>query len=273
MKNLFKSEIYKLRISSAFRFFAICVLASAIVGVLVVQMLGDVIGEIPQELLDRTITDGMYNFGVIQFHDTSELQNIDSGIVISFAFRNLFPLVFVAIFISLYVIKEFEYGGIRNFFLKGFSRKRVFISKYAVLMGAVAATICVYFFGYCIATVFIFGMPGTDNINIARILAFLAIQIFLYISFASICFMLAILIRRNLVIFINASMVVMGTMTLNMIMVLTNGQLDLSTYWILTYIAKQTPTDINYIFLAVGTITLTVSTVLAIKKFEYIELK
>jgi hypothetical protein len=82
-----------------------------------------------------------YNFGFIQVNSLSELHNMTPAFVISSAFKNYCPTVGVAIFISIYIRKEFSYGGIRNVLLKGFVRKDVLNAKLAVLSLGVAVAI------------------------------------------------------------------------------------------------------------------------------------
>ena len=272
MKRLLRAEFYKLHISFTFKIFTLCNFTTAICSVIIISMLGNSsLTAIPNEILEQIHSNGVYNIGFIQFNDISDLLNISSDFVIYSSFKNYFPLIYLAIFITIYILKEFQYGGIRNFLLKGFNRTIVIFSKYVALMTCIALNIVIYFFCYCVTSIIAFGPPNVGNIKIMQIIIFLTIQIFLYISFASICIMLVILIQHNTVIFINASMVIMGTMIINLIMIITNNQINLSKFWILNYVQKLTPIDIDISLFTVGIITIIVSVIITIIKFKHIE--
>jgi len=181
------------------------------------------VSEASQEMLDRMFSNGVYNFGFIQVNSLPEMVNMTSFIAIASAFKNYFAIILVAIFISAYLKEEYENGGIRNFVIKGFNKNQILLSKYIAIMVALIMFLFVYFLGYCIMATCVFGRLLLDVTLIFKIITFLSVQIFLIISFASVCFVTAIFTRRITVVIINASMVLLGNMAINIIGILTKA--------------------------------------------------
>ena len=243
MKRLLIAEIYKLRILAEHRAFLATCFLSAIVSVTIINILGIHINDVPMELLEQMRFNNMYTFGFIQVNEISELSDMTSFFVISSAFKNFSPTIAVAIFVSVFLKNEFKNGGIRNFLLKGFERKDVLLSKYLIISLVVAFGMILYIVGYILASLILFSNEGFMNYSIINLLIFFVLEIFLHISFATICFMTSIRIKNHLTAFLNASMVVGGTMFINNLRVFTNGRYDLSRYWVLDYVVSLSPLE------------------------------
>jgi len=271
MRNLIRAEFYKLRISKLFRAFLIWSFFSAIFSVIVIKMMGAYASEAPQEMLDRMLSNGVYNFGVIQVNTLPEMLNMTSFTAIASAFKNYFAIMLSAIFISVYLREEYANGGIRNFIMKGYSRSQVLLSKYLVTVIVLVAFLCSYFFGFVCTSLGVFGGVSFTNIAPIKFLAFFLVQVFLLVSFASICFTTAIFTKSIMVVIANASMVLLGDMAINMISILTRAQLDLSRFWVLSYVMKLTPDSLSYWALVVGFVTALASLIVASIRFQRTE--
>jgi len=271
MKNLLRSELYKLRVSSIFRRFLIATFLTAVVTIIFINMM-EGFTEAPQEFLDQMLVGGVYNFGFIQINNISDLANMTSLLAISAAFTNFGFLILMALFVSKYMKAEFENGGIRNFLLKGFNRNKILLSKYIAMLIAVTIMVCVYFFVYCVASFIIFGVIGLDSAFAFSMVAFFVTQLFLIISFSTICFSTLFLSRNISIIILNAGMVIAGAMAINMIRILSNGQLELSYFWVVDYITALRPGEnCNLLLLPVGIITIALSLFVANWKFKRTE--
>lgn len=244
-------------------------LFTAIISVLFINELNSFVMESPRELLDQMIFGGVYNFGFIQVNELSELENMTPVFIISSAFKNFSPIVLLAVFVSGYLKSEFNNGGIRNFLLKGFSRRQVFLSKYIAIVVAILFLLLIYFLAYCFMAVILFEGSSLSGLWVLRIIAFFISQFFLLVSFSTICFMMVVLVPHRATVLFNASMVVVGTMTVNLVMLFTNGQLDLSRYWVLAYVIDLVPGNgLSFSLVAVGIITSFASFSIAYMKFK-----
>ena len=271
MKYLIKAEVYKLRISKLFRFFLIASFCSSFASVIVIKMLGSYVSDAPQEMLDKMLSNGVYNFGFIQVADISDMVHMTSGLAISSAFKNFFTIIFSATFVSMYLMDEYKNGGIRNFIIKGYSRNKVLFSKYITTVVALVLFLLVYFVGYCCTAIIMFDPSPMSGAGITQFILFFIIQVFLIVSFASICFATAIFTQRVSIVILNAGMVLLGEMAINIMNLLTKGNLDLSKIWVLSYVMKQTPDNLMWISLFVGAIFIVSSLFLAIKRFKRME--
>jgi hypothetical protein len=280
MKNLLRAEFYKLRISRYFWWLAIGTLFSAIFSVMFINALEPLVVSAPEELIERMLINGVYNFGFIQVDSISDLTNMSSDFVIASAFKNYSPLILAVVFISMYLKSELEpdsnkgNGGTRNFLLKGFDRNQVFLSKYIVIMLALAFMLCLHFLGYCIMSNFVFKVASLSAFSILDFVAFFITEIFLIISFGSICFATVIFFPHGAVVLLNASMVLIGNIFINVIMIMTSNKLNLANFWVLDYVTKLTPSgDFSLKLFAVGAITIIISVVVANRRFNKIEFK
>jgi len=272
MRNLIRAEFYKLRISKLFRNFLVWSFLTALMSVIIIRMMGTFISEASQEMLDRMLSNGVYNFGVIQVNTLPEMLNMTSLTAISSAFKNYFAIMLSAVFISMYLKEEHENGGIRNFVMKGFNKNQVLLSKYLATMAALALFLCAYFLGVIVMSMGMFGSLSLDSQFLIELALFFAVQVFLVASFASICFATAIFTQKATVVIINASMVLLGDMAINMMGLLTKGQLDLSKFWVLSYVSKLTPDSGYSLALVVGLVTVLISLVVAngrLKRMEF----
>jgi hypothetical protein len=276
MKHLFDAELYKLRISHLFKLFVFWSFFASVFSVLIVKILGNMSSVMSPEMLNQMLSNGEYNFGFIQVKDISDLINMTSIFAISSSFKNYFVMISIAVFISLYLRPEFKKdgnGGVRNFLLKGIERYKLILSKYIVIVIATALSSCIYFTGYCCMSMFIFGGLKANATLLLHIIGYLTTQMLLLISFASICFMMVICIQRSIVIFANASMVLLGTMVINIIMILTNSQVDLSRFWILSYIQNSEIGNIDPHLIIVSIATILVTLFISNWRFRRLEFK
>lgn len=244
MKKLLMAEIYKLKISREYKFFIISCFISAIISVIFIKVLELYIHTISYELIARMRFNNMYNFGFFQIGDIQALNDMTSFTVISSAFRNYTPTVGVAAFVSIFIKKEFSSGGMRNFLLRGYERKNVLFAKFTILLAGIILAIALYLIGYVFAAVILFDTQDMFRYPTLQTFIFFGRGILIHLSFATICFMTSICMSKNsLVIIMNASAVVAGTMFINNLLVLSSGRYDLSRFWILDYLAELSPSN------------------------------
>ncbi|MDR0918293.1 MAG: ABC transporter permease subunit [Oscillospiraceae bacterium] len=274
MKNLLHSEFYKLWISGSFRGFAIGTIISALISVVFINSLEPFTTNAPKDLVEQMVMNGVYNFGFIKVDSISDLTAMTSIFVMTSAFTNYCPLILVAIFISKFINTEFENGGIRNFLLKGYNRNEVIFSKYIASMTIIATIMLTYFLIYCVMSTIIFSYTSISIHFFLDLVAFLFAEIFLIISFATLCFSISMFSQRRTTVLLNASMVLLGDMFIKVILIMTNGQLNLSSFWVLGFVSNIKPSkgiDVNLFVVAI--ITLIIPFILAQRRFKRLEFK
>lgn len=158
MLNLLSGELYKLRKSKGF---LVCLVLTV---VSVIFMYGTLY--LANEMQQGEIENG--TAGVTVFTDgqeSSESENVLEDITISEVLQVImggFCSFIVVIFNAIYVIGEFGHGAIKNMTGKGYSRSKIFISKYvSCILGTVIMLVTGAVSNLAVGCIVI----GTDDIN------------------------------------------------------------------------------------------------------------
>lgn len=144
--------------------------------------------------------------------------------------------IILMFFICNNIIKEFGYGTIRNKIAKGFSRTKIYFSKWLALVIATIGFIVLAVLVQSIATILIYGL-STITTEMIRILV---LQILLYIALISIFFMIGMIFRKKVgMIVFNILMITMGSSILSFISFLLKDSIVLTRYWIPSLITEM----------------------------------
>lgn len=232
MSNLFRSELYKWRKCKAFY---ICLL-SAVGCVIVIWLsflLADQVerGNIENGTMGITVTQQVPDAG----EGTGILDEIQIMEFVQFMGVG-FSTLFMAIFISIWVISEYTQGAVKNTIGKGYSRNSIFLTKY---ISSVLCALVLDLGIYIVAALTGVAVLGTERIGetfVRDFLAYAGIQLMLGVAFSGIIAAvsefarsMAVGIAVSMILATFSSALVNG---LDLIFKAVNIDFKMSDYWI-----------------------------------------
>jgi ABC-2 type transport system permease protein len=218
MKNLLKSNFYKLFRSKAFY---ICTFVDSLLMLIPILIL---------KLTDKLAQNELDSSGEITAYTrfpfmgrngmTLGLKNVVSSDV----------LLFLAILVAIFITSEFSHGTMKNIVSKGFEKFKIYIS---FLITMASAALIMVLFSFLVSTIvgtIVTGSLGINGEIILRGLRLLAIVMLLYIAMISIFVMIAMTIRSNGgVIAINICTYTFGILIYEVLNLVVRNILDIKT--------------------------------------------
>jgi ABC-2 type transport system permease protein len=144
-----------------------------------------------------------------------------------------------AVFVSIFVAVEFNFGTMKNIVSKGFNRVQIYIAKF--ITSSVAALIMLFVFmavGGIVGTI-LWGFDPNGTANVSNLITLFLTQALLIIAFTAVFVFVAMSLRSNGVsIAVNICAVVLFDVLLQAINFLIGNSITLSNYWIAGNISK-----------------------------------
>lgn len=232
MFNLFTGEFYKWKKSKVFK---VC-LAAAIGMILFIYLM---------LMLAAKIQNGEMENGTGGVVVTESNMEEDKDVFAQYGILGIvseitgggFELIFIAVFICIWVVSEYTNGAIKNIVGKGYSRGKVFLSKY------ISTAVCVIVMNLILFLVMLlagFAVMEVGNVSsgfFRDFFSYVGVQLLLSLAYSGI--MVAVCeFTRNIAAGISISMflIIFSTMILSGVDLLFQAlQLDVkaSTYWIM----------------------------------------
>ena len=100
-----------------------------------------------------------------------------------------------AIVICVFVGSEYSMGTIKHSLARGYTRTKVFFSKFIVSVFSMLAVVLAYVLGGCVTSACMFGFSGP--VGPTRIVMVLLAYFSLYIAASSLCMMIAVIMRKT----------------------------------------------------------------------------
>lgn len=261
MINLLRGEFYKLQKSKAFYICGIVIVA------IVLLMYGsfNLVNKISQGELENG-SYGVVVSGDIQETEGSVWSQIGILDIIQLMFTN-FGSIISAIFVTLFVWKEYAGGAIKNVIGKGYERWKVFGSKYiTVIMASMLLQIIMVAVTVLLGSYFI----GTDRLNrefFGNLFRYVGMQLLLGVALTSVEIAI-IQICRNLGAGMSVSLCLIIfstflTMGLDVVFQYCKWSVKASDYWIIDLITNCPTIEISSSFAIRAVISAILWTMLA----------
>ena len=205
MLNVVKSDFYKLWKS---KFFKGCVFASFIVAIIFV---------------------GALHTGVI--HATVDGRGA-AEMLAQIMFAGFYIYIF-AVFTSLFVASEFQYGTIKNMLSRGAGRTKVFFSKVIVCISANLVMLAIFICTVLIVGTVLWGFDPNGIGAFSGLLAMIPLQAFMIIAYSILFTSTSIAIKGMVsAITVNLASLMIFTVLLNSVSALFSKSFTLADYWI-----------------------------------------
>lgn len=161
-------------------------------------------------------------------------------------------VIILSIFTSFYTCEDYQYGTIKNIYSKGYSRTKVFLSKYIISsIVTILYSIIIILFAFILSNLLV---KAKGELNSSDFLA-LGGQIIIFLAYHSIFFLLAFIFEKN------GIGIALG-ITCPLFISLALGAIDdglkiknfkISSYWLDSLItALQTNFTMNNFYIALG---------------------
>ncbi len=279
MLNLLNAEFFKLRKSKSVYFGILTAAALALL------LYGSLV------MIDKINQGELSNGtgGVIVYQDGSQvdvagsqgsmMEKIGVTGVLQQMFGGHFTGMILAVLVSIFVIQEFGSGSIKNLVGKGYSRRRIFLSKLlSVMVLAILFQAAVLAVSICLGIPFMGWETFSKTVWMDAAL-YAALQMIYGVTVAVI-FLLVGELTRNLAAGIAVSIGVLlfsSTLTAGLDLVFHGLDIQLSNYWVLDLMSSCPVTDFETGFLVrsivVSLAWLVIAAVLAAAHFQRADLK
>lgn len=246
MSNLFRSELYKWRKCKAFY---ICLLSA--VGCVIVIWLSFLLAD---QVERGNIENGTMGITVTQQVPDAEegtgiLDEIQIMEFIQLFLGAGFSTLFMAIFISIWVIGEYTHGAVKNTIGKGYSRSSIFLTKYiSSVLSALVLDLGILIVAVLIG-VAVLGMERIGETFVRDCLAYAGVQLILGVAFSGIIAAVSEFARSmaagitiSMILAIFSSTLADG---LDLIFKVVNIDFKVSNYWIANVIENCPIEGIN----------------------------
>ena len=196
MRNLIKSDFYKLRKAKSFWVCMVVAVLLAAFTVFVMDFSVKLMEMVPQQTEQEmaALEESGLNVSTNGVPMTSEDLNASSMFLLQFAGTTT---LLSAVFVSLFVGGEFSYGTIKNLASKNYTRTQIYLSKTIV---SVIASIGMTVFYAAIATALgtaLWGFGDVGSSFAADTFKGILIELLLITAFTSVFVMFSMLIRQN----------------------------------------------------------------------------
>ena len=200
------------------------------------------------------------NPGNADLQDMAKFQDSFGGAwFVGYSLGNGLQAVIIAIFVSIFIAVEFNYGPMKNIISRGFNRTQEYLAK---LITSVVASMCllaVYMLAGLLTGTALWGFDPHGVASVGSLLTLFLTQTLLIISYTSIFVFVAMSLRNNgASIGANISIVLMGTFVVQAVSLLFHTKINLMNYWIsecITQLATLNPVSADVtrgIIVAVG---------------------
>lgn len=225
MSNILKSEFYKLKKSKAFY---ICIAACAALAVFIAF---EIQHETAQAVL-RPQDPELASFLAMRPH-------LGGAWFIGQSFSQGMLSLICAVFVSIFVAVEFNFGTMKNIVSKGFNRVQVYIAKFIASSAAALVMLVVFMVVAGIAGTVLWGFNPSGATNVGNLIPLFFTQALLIIAFTAVFVFVAMSLRSNgASIAVNISAVVLFDVLLQAANLLIGNSVTLSDYWIAGNISK-----------------------------------
>lgn len=245
MKNIIKSDFYKLRKSKAFWICTALCIGFAVLMVVAMQM------GMSNTLATRDPLDPEYISMFNMSQQTSGIWALEYFLPMGF------NITFIGVFVAIFVSSEFGFGTMKNTLSRGAERIKVFFSKFTVCSCAALVMLFVFMLTLVTTGAIVWGNFGIATFS--GILGLVSLQSLLVIAFTALFVFISMTMRSNGgAIATNIICVTMASTLLGAISMFFGGAINLSDYWLSTAVSKLatlTPTSgdvMQGIFIALG---------------------
>ncbi|MFP3155008.1 ABC transporter permease [Lachnospiraceae bacterium ZAX-1] len=223
MRNILKSDFYKLKKSKAFW---ICAVLSLVLGVfLVIAMQAGM--NIAQSELERVATDPEYRSMLAMVPNAGGAWML--GNILSMGLNTIFVGVFVGIFVS----SEFVYGTMKNTISRGAGRIKVFASKFFVCACAALLMLLTFMAAALVTGTAIWGFDPNGIVTVSGMLGMILPQVLLTLAFTALFTFISTTLRSSGgAMAVNIICVTMASTLLSALNTLFGGRINLNHYWI-----------------------------------------
>lgn len=237
MFNLFSGEFYKWRKSKSFK---VCLAAAIGMIIFIYLML-----QLAIKIQNGEVANG--TGGVVLSESNMEEDNEvlleQCGVLetVSEITSGGFEIIFIAVFICIWVVSEYSNGAIKNMVGKGYSREKVFLSKY---ISTAASVVIMNLILFLVMLLVGFAVVGTKEVSggfFRDFFSYVGVQLLLSVAFSGILVAVCEFTRSIAAgITISMFLVIFSTLILNGVdLLLQTLHLDVkaSTYWIMNVIS------------------------------------
>jgi ABC-type transport system involved in multi-copper enzyme maturation permease subunit len=213
--NIVKSEFYKLKKS---KIFVICMLCCALLAVFSV-------------ILANAMQSGVMRRGMeVAAETTGTLTGV--SLLEQTLGMDFLPTIF-AVFVSIFVASEFASGAMKNYVSKGYSRMKIYLSKWLVCSVAVMAMYLINIVLACAIGSVIWGFDPSGQASLSSIAGMVLIEAFLLLAYTSVFVFLSVFLRSSgASIAVNICAVSLFSTLLMLTTFITGDSITLSNYWI-----------------------------------------
>lgn len=225
MTNILKSEFYKLKQSKAFY---ICTAACAALALFIAFEIQHETAQAVLHPQDPELT----SFLAMRPH-------LGGAWFIGQSFSQGMLSLICAVFVSIFVAVEFNFGTMKNIVSKGFNRIQIYIAKFIASAAASLVMLIVFMVVAGIAGTVLWGFNPNGAANVGNLLPLFFTQALLIVAFTAVFVFVAMTLRSNgASIAVNISAVVLFDVLLQAANLLIGNSVTLSNYWIAGNISK-----------------------------------
>lgn len=218
MINLLRADLYRLFRSKALYICTFISIIFALLNVLIIKYTYSSVSML-----------GMYSFMISKLSAVWMIENFSSNVSL-----------FIAIFIAIFITSEFTFQTIKNITSRGFSREKIYASKY---ISSCIASLIIFFLSFIsviILSTIMWGFGTIPDKFAINLLCMLALQVLYLISLTSIFTMIAFLVRNNggaisiniIIVFLSKILIELVSLLLYRII---KKEIDITKYWLLAY--------------------------------------
>ncbi len=196
MKNLIRSDFYKLKKAKSFWVCMVLAVALAVFSVLIMDFSVKLMDKAPQQTAqeETALSESGLNVSTNGIPMSSNDLNASSILLIQFAGTTT---ILIAVFISLFVGGEFSHGTVKNLASKNYTRTQIYFSKVTVsTIAAIIMTILYAIVATGLGTV-LWGFGEVGSSFVANTCKGILIELLLVSAFTSVFVMFSMLIRQN----------------------------------------------------------------------------
>lgn len=223
MKNLLKSDFYKLKKSKAFYILLAVSAAFALVMAFALQGGASMARSGDPDI--QNIVRMKSNFGGAWFIG----QSLSNGI----------HALIIAIFVSIFVAGEFNYGTMKNIVSKGFNRVQIYFAKFITSAVAAIIMLVAYMAVGCIAGTIMWGFDPNGIASFGNLITLFLDQALLILAYTAVFVFVAMSLRSNgASIGVNICVVMLVATLLQAVSLLFGGSVNLADFWISGNLSK-----------------------------------
>ncbi|MDF2543722.1 MAG: putative rane protein [Herbinix sp.] len=267
MKNLLRSDFYKLFKSKTFYICALVASVLSAASIFILKWANSVMQS--QGVVEDPATGAVIN--VLPYKD-----GLSFGIAV-FS-DNTIPL-FIGIIISILLSAEFTHGTMKNVVSKGFARHKVYLSKFLTMVTAAVIFMIIVSIVATLSASIALGAFGTlSGTLLLQLIRVWGIEILLVSAFVSVFVMVAMVVRNNGgVIAINICLLLFANLVYSLLELIFRHKIPFSDYSLLVNMASmanfQPEGEVIVRAIIVGVCFLAVSLFIGLSMFRKVDVK